>query len=257
MNISDYENKSKEDLIETISEPKPETPKTPNPETPKTSKTPKPETPKTPKTSKREVKVNTKKLKELRKDFDELRYMFSKNEIDRYRKAFYVAKNKKHLSKSEVKDTSKSFIKLKKKLILKKFCGDVNSVYYEDLDDYDYDNDYDDDKYKTIGSIRTLFKKFNRDYYKPTRIDAGFDGRDDNYGEYKSKGDRFENLSPKKYLNLIRPYLRDLINEHKPIAELNDNDNNDNNSSNNNNNNNNSNSNNNSNNNDNNNNNKK
>ena len=200
MNISDYENKSKEDLIETISEPKPETPKTPNPETPKTPKTPK-----------REVKVNTKKLKELRKDFDELRNRF--------------AKNKKHLSKSEVKDTNKSFIKLKKNLILKKFCGDVNSVYYEDLDDYDYDNDYDDDKYKTIGSIRTLFKKFDRDYYKPTRIDAGFDGRDDNYGEYKSKGDRFENLSPKKYLNLIRPYLRDLINEHKPIAELNDNDN--------------------------------
>ena len=37
-----------------------------------------------------------------------------------------------------------------------------------------------------------------------------------------SKGDRYENLSPKEYLNVIRPYLRDLINEHKPTVELND-----------------------------------
>ena len=38
---------------------------------------------------------------------------------------------------------------------------------------------------------------------------------------------------------MIRPYLRDLINEHKPIAELNDSNNNNNDSNNNNNNNNN------------------
>ena len=37
-----------------------------------------------------------------------------------------------------------------------------------------------------------------------------------------SKGDRYENLSPKEYLNVIRPYLRDLINEHKPTVEVND-----------------------------------
>ena len=42
-----------------------------------------------------------------------------------------------------------------------------------------------------------------------------------NYIEYKSKGDRYENLSPKEYLDVIRPYLTDLINEHKPTAELN------------------------------------
>ena len=47
-----------------------------------------------------------------------------------------------------------------------------------------------------------------------------------------SKGDRYENLSRKEYLNVIRPYLRDLINEHKPAVELN-NDNNNNNNNNN------------------------
>ena len=123
-NISDYENKSKEDLIKALSETKPETPK---PETPK-PETPKPETPKLtssklkisklkiPKPKPRpEIRVNKKKFKKLRKDFDELRHKFSKKEIDRYRKAFYVAKNKQYLSKSEIKNTNKSFNKLKKK----------------------------------------------------------------------------------------------------------------------------------------------
>ena len=77
-NISDYENKSKEDLIKVLSETKPETakPKTPKPETPKLE-TPKPETPKTPK-PKPEIRVNKMKLKKLRQDFDELRHKFYK-----------------------------------------------------------------------------------------------------------------------------------------------------------------------------------
>ena len=58
-NISDYENKSKEDLIKALSELKPETPKT---------ETPKP---------KLEMRVNKKKIRKLRKDFDELRHKFS------------------------------------------------------------------------------------------------------------------------------------------------------------------------------------
>ena len=46
------------------------------------------------------------------------------------------------------------------------------------------------------------------------------------YIEYRSKGDRYENLSPKEYLNMIRPYLRDLINDHKTPMKLTDNVNN-------------------------------
>ena len=41
-----------------------------------------------------------------------------------------------------------------------------------------------------------------------------------------SKGERYENLSLKEYLIVIRPYLRDLINDYKPTAELNNNNNN-------------------------------
>ena len=61
---------------------------------------------------------------------------------------------------------------------------------------------------------------FDRDYYKPIRTDDTFDGERNNYLEYKSRGDRYENLSPKKYLKMIRPYLKDLINDHIPVMEL-------------------------------------
>ena len=47
-----------------------------------------------------------------------------------------------------------------------------------------------------------------------------------NYIKHKSKRDKDENLSPEEYLNMIRPDLRDLINKHKPIEELNNNNNN-------------------------------
>ena len=63
-NISDYENKSKEDLIKALKPQKSE------PETPK----PEPE-------AKPEIRVNKAKFKKLRKDFDEFRHKFSKKEI--------------------------------------------------------------------------------------------------------------------------------------------------------------------------------
>ena len=68
-NINDYENKSNKDFIKAKLEtkPKPETkPQTPKPE-PKPQK-PKPEP---------EIRVNKRKVKKLRKDFDELRHKFS------------------------------------------------------------------------------------------------------------------------------------------------------------------------------------
>ena len=144
-NISDYENKSKEDLIKALSEPKPkpepkpQTPKPePNPQTPKPQTKPKsepqpdtkpkletkPQTPKPqtkpksepqpePETPKTRVKTNKRKLRKLRKDFDELRHKFSKREIDRYRKTFYISKNKKYLSESEIEEIRKNFNELK------------------------------------------------------------------------------------------------------------------------------------------------
>ena len=137
-----------------------------------------------------------------------------------------LLKTKKYLSESEIKKTNKNLNKLRKSMRFKKFHGNIDSVDYDDLDNHDYKYDFaDDDEYRKIGSIRTLFKEFDRDYYKPIRTDGGFAGRNNNFIEYTSKGDRYENLSPKKYLNVIRSYLRDLINEHRPVVKLNNNNN--------------------------------
>ena len=40
-----------------------------------------------------------------------------------------------------------------------------------------------------------------------------------NYIEYESKGDKDKNLSPKEYLDMIRPHLSDMINDHKTRRE--------------------------------------
>ena len=61
-------------------------------------------------------------------------------------------------------------------------------------------------------------KLFNQstdeDYYKPIKTTNGFDNKN-NYIENERKGDKNKNLSPKKYLDMIRPYLSDIINDHK------------------------------------------
>ena len=72
----------------------------------------------------------------------------------------------------------------------KKFRG-IDSVDYEDLDNYDYNYDFAaDDEYRKIRRIRTLFKELDRDYYKPIRTFSGFAERNDNYIQCTSKADR-------------------------------------------------------------------
>ena len=83
-NISDYENKSKEDLIKALREQKPK------------------------------LGINKNKLKEIKKYFYNLRYKFSKEEVDKYRKVFYDIKNYRHLSEQEIKQTRKNFNEIEK-----------------------------------------------------------------------------------------------------------------------------------------------
>ena len=133
-NVGDYENKSKKDWIKVLRKPK------------------------------LKIKVDKKKLEEIRKDFYELRHKFSKKEIDKYRKAFYDIKNYRYLSASEIKEVGKNLNELKKSLRFKKFHGDIDSVDYDDLDNHDDNYDAaDDDEYRKIESIRRLFEEFDRD----------------------------------------------------------------------------------------------
>ena len=56
----------------------------------------------------------------------------------------------------------------------------------------------------------------DEDYYEPTITKVAFN---DNYIQYERKRDKGKNLSIKKYLDMIRPYLSDIINDHKTQGE--------------------------------------
>ena len=77
--------------------------------------------------------------------------------------------------------------------------------------------DYDDAKYRGIKDIKDLFDlSISDDYYKPIIADGGFNN---NYIQYESKGDKDKILTISGYLNIIRPYLVDMINDHKNQSE--------------------------------------
>ena len=66
---------------------------------------------------------------------------------------------------------------------------------------------------KGIRNIKDLFDLLiDEDYYKPIITRGAFDG---NYIHYESRGDKGKNLSIKRYLNMIKPYLSDIINDYK------------------------------------------
>ena len=68
-------------------------------------------------------------------------------------------------------------------------------------------------KDRIIRDIRILFEHEEKEnYYKPVRVNNFWSN---NYTEYKSNGDKNKTLSVKKYLNKIRPYLKDIINNPK------------------------------------------
>ena len=81
----------------------------------------------------------------------------------------------------------------------------------------------DDFEHKNLRDLENLFKEilFNQsideDYYKPIRTKSTFN---DTYIEYESKEDKNKNLSPKEYLDTIRSYLSDIINDHKTPKKL-------------------------------------
>ena len=78
--------------------------------------------------------------------------------------------------------------------------------------------DYDDIGYRGIRNVKDLFDlSIDEDYYKPMITKGAFNN---NYIQSESKGDKRKNLSIKKYLNMIKPYLSDIINDDKTQGKL-------------------------------------
>ena len=74
-------------------------------------------------------------------------------------------------------------------------------------------HDHDDLDYHGIRDIENLFDDIDDDdYYKPILVKSSFN---ENYKYYESRGDKDKKLSVGQYLDMIKPYLSDLINDHK------------------------------------------
>ena len=95
-------------------------------------------------------------------------------------------------NKNDLKNSNKYLNELDKKII--------------NLNEYDNNNNND-----FIENVRDLFYIVN---YEPILIKTGFDN---DYLEYRSEGN--DSLSFEEYINLIKPYLNDLINNKKDKGE--------------------------------------
>ena len=134
------------------------------------------------------------RIEEIREEFNASRHKFSRSKTNKIRRDFYETENKKDLSASRIKEIKEDFLKLEKNM--------SKSKRYYNYDDYEY---------KGIRSIRNLP---NDQDYKPVIIDSAFNN---DYVQYEIVGgkDKDKNLSVKEFIDRIKPYLIDMINNHK------------------------------------------
>ena len=155
---------------------------------------------------KQQILPKTKKrIETIREKHKELHHKLSKSELKEIKKHLYNIENKKELLESE---TTKNYLDELDKKVLK-------------LDEY-YDDD-DDFGFKGIENVQDLFKILTIDeylalmlkiIYEPTLVKSGYNN---NYIEYRSQGNEIFTFA--EYLDLIEPYLRELINDYKSKGE--------------------------------------
>ena len=77
--------------------------------------------------------------------------------------------------------------------------------------------DYDDTEYRGIKDEKDLFDlSVDEDDYKPIITKTAFNN---NYSQCESRRNKNKILIVNEYLDIIRPYLRDMINDHKTQGE--------------------------------------
>ena len=115
------------------------------------------------------------------------------------KKELYEIENKKNLTVKEKEKIDDNLLELVNKLNKK------DKYRYDDRDDLDYHG---------IRGIEHLFDNIDdEDYYKAILTKSSFN---ESYKYYKSRGDT-DKLSIEQYLDVIKPYLSDLINKNKAI----------------------------------------
>ena len=140
---------------------------------------------------------------ETKKLFNNLRNNFSREEIKKHREKFHKKEwVYNHLKEIEQKDS----LTTKEKRVLK----NIEKYFKKLKEDLNKIKIY---QYNITRDIGHLFNEITKEnYYEPIEIKSAFD---DNYIEYESRRDNDGNLSLEEYLNIIRPCLRDMIDNHK------------------------------------------
>ena len=145
----------------------------------------------------------TKAVKETRNLFNELTNNFSRGETNNIREKLYKKETVYNILKEK---EQKDGLTKKHKQVLKNIERYFENFKkdLEKLQKYQHNITY------------GLNYLFNEDSYEPTELKSAFDG---SYIQYESRGDRDANLSLAEYLDIIRTYLREMIDDHKARGE--------------------------------------
>ena len=136
----------------------------------------------------------------IESEFKKSKHKLSKPIRDEIRRNIYEIKNRKNLFTLGTK-------KIKRPLDELEISLSRTRKYH----------DYDDVEYKGIKDTEGLFDlPIDKDYSKPVILNTALNN---NYMEYKSKGDKDKILTIDEYLDMIRLYLVDMINDHKTKSE--------------------------------------
>ena len=182
------------------------------------------------------LKNISKHLKNLKKHFKKLQkyqygidYLFNKYNEQDYTSnndtnAFKEGRNllNEHRSNLLLKETNEIRKKLYNKEVIYNFLKEKEQEDSLRIGKYlkNFKNDLDElQKYQfniTHGLDYLLNELDEEDYYKPAEVKSAFDG-----GSmlYKCKGDKDAKLLIDEYFDMIRPYLKDMIGDHKAKTE--------------------------------------
>ena len=140
------------------------------------------------------------KIRDIRMILKRFGNVITKNDWKKIEKEFYEIENKKNLSDKGKEKIYDRLVELLRTL-------DKKEKYkYHERDDLGYHG---------IRDIENLFDDIDDDdYYKPISVKSSFKN---SYKYYESRGDKDNKLSVEQHLDMIMPYLSDLINENKTI----------------------------------------
>ena len=141
-------------------------------------------------------------ISDIRVILSRLGDIVTKNDREKIKKELYEIENKTNLSDKEKEKIDDNLLELVNKLNKKE------KYRYHDRDDLDYHG---------IRDIENVFDNIDDDDdddddYKPIWVKSFFD---ENYKYYEGRGDKDKKLSIEQYLDMIKPYLNDLLNEIK------------------------------------------